>query len=102
MKPISGAAPRVETYRIVDNDLFADHAQQATDAVHHIEFAQFANRRLNFRLECDVRNENETSVRAVALLLGDANADVVAREHAGHCVQHARTVGDIEAEQVLE
>ena len=38
---------------------------------------------------------------AVALLLGDADAHAVGGEHAGHRVQHAGQVGDVEAEQVL-
>ena len=66
-----------------------------------VELAQLAHRGLHGRLLGLVGDEHQPGVGADALLLGGADADVVAGEHAGDRVQHAGPVGDVEAEQVL-
>src|SRR5512138_270448 len=84
-KPSSGAAPRVDTYRMSGTD----HTQQTADVVHDVEVAQLADRRLDGRLAGDVGDEHEPCVGTVALLLGDTDADVVLGEHTGDGVEHA-------------
>ena len=65
------------------------------------ELAQVVHRRLHGRLLGLVGDEDEPGVGADALLLGGADAHAVVGEHAGDGVQHARLVGDLEAEEVL-
>ena len=79
----------------------ADHAQQAADVAHDTELAKFAHRRLHGLLLGLVSDEHQPGIGRCALLLGGADADTMAGEHAGDSVQHAGLVGHLEAEQVL-